>query len=237
VLLTCLLFAGYTALSVAVLPPGIWTTWLHDIMPQGGYANNAISASAPWNQNINAFISRLFLPNDFSETPLALPGLAKPAAAFLALAVLGSTCFYSFRQSRRRTAKYFSTEEIACYLLTIFLIAPLSWDHHLVFVLPAAVLAIELLVTRQLSRGEVAVALGAVFLMAWPLPYEHEALKRGWLTLFISMKFFAAVALWFFFLNRLRLASCPIRDARREAAASGESMRSRSLPTPQLQTR
>ncbi len=207
ILLTCLFFAAFTALAALVLPSEVWGSWLREVLPQGGYANNAISPAGPWNQNINGFITRLFLPNEFSEAPLPSPAIARPVATLLALAVLGSTAFYSFRASRRNKSGVLGESEIASYLLMIFLIAPLSWEHHLVYVLPAAVLGIRMLVTHELSRRRAILVLSALFLIAWPVPLAEPALKHAWWTLLISIKFYAAVALWLFFVNQLRTAS------------------------------
>lgn len=208
ILLTCLFLAGFTALAALVLPLEVWGTWFREVLPQGGYANNTIAAAGPWNQNINGFISRLFLPNEFGDPPLVFPALAKPIGTVLALAVLGATTFFSFRASRRDPRdRAVGPYEIASYLLMIFLIAPLSWEHHLVYVLPAAGLGIRLLVTRELSRTETIVLLAALFLVAWPIPFADPALKHGWWTLLISIKFYAAVVLWTFFINRLRSVS------------------------------
>ncbi len=154
VLLTCLFFGGFTAFAAAVLPAEVWAGWFREVMPQGGYANNAIAAAAPWNQNINGFVSRLFLPNEFSDAPLAFAVLAKPLATLLALAVVAITALSSFQAGRASAAdRSVTPTETASYLLMIFLVAPLSWEHHLVYVLPAAVLGICLLLERALSVG------------------------------------------------------------------------------------
>jgi hypothetical protein len=215
IFLTCAIFAGYAALALFVLPFEAWTTWFRDVLPHGGFANNVVTpAAAPWNQNINAFVSRLLLPNGYMETPLPAPGLAKPIATVLAVGVLATTAFFSFRRSRLTKDGALSANEAVSYLLMIFLIAPLSWDHHLVYVLPAAIFAIALLVGRELTTRQAAIVGASLLVMALPIPYAEELLRRGWLTLLISVKFYAAAALWFFFVTRLR----------REAAVTAASL-------------
>ena len=85
----------------------------------------------------------------------------------------------------------------------IYLIAPLSWDHHLVYVLPAAILAIRLLITRAIQGKLAVVITGTILLMSWRFPVDRLDLVNGWWTLLMSAKFYTVVALWVFFINRL----------------------------------
>jgi alpha-1,2-mannosyltransferase len=212
--LTCVFFGIFTVIAALALPWEIWTSWFRDILPAGGYANNQIAAAGPWNQSINGFVTRLLLKNDFCPAPLAHPFLAKPVATVLALVVMGVTLFFSFRLSTTQGGRRTGVDnEISAFLLMIFLIAPLSWDHHLVYILPAAVLAISLIVNgpvRGKAAGAVAVAL---FLIAWKIPFDHPVLLHGWWTLLISIKFYPVVVLWLFFIRRLHQSA---------AAAAGQ---------------
>jgi alpha-1,2-mannosyltransferase len=201
--LTCVFFGIFTAIAALVLPWEIWTSWFRDILPAGGYANNQVAAAGPWNQSINGFVTRLLLNNDFCPAPLAHPFLAKPVATALALMVMGVTLFFSFRLSKRGGHQKGGGDEISAFLLMIFLVAPLSWDHHLVYILPAAVLAISLIVNGP-ARGKTAVMVAAaLFLIAWKIPFDHPVLLHGWWTLLISIKFYPVVVLWLFFIRRL----------------------------------
>ena len=203
VALTCLFFALYTAVAAVVLPFDVWSTWFQYVLPKGGYTNHEASG-VPWNQNINAFVSRLFLTNPLSETPLPFPAIAKPLATALALSVLGLTAFFGFRAAQRRNQGTMTGAELAAFLLTIFLIAPLSWEHHLVYILPAAILTIVILIDGQIRMPLAVLLATALCLIAWRVPFADESLRHGWWTLLISIKFYAVVVLWVFFLNRLR---------------------------------
>jgi hypothetical protein len=111
--------------------------------------------------------------------------------------------FFSFRLSKQGGHKPSGDDEISAFLLMIFLIAPLSWDHHLVYILPVAVLAISLIVSGS-TRGKTAVmVVAALFLIAWRIPFDHPILLHGWWTLLISIKFYPVVVLWLFFVRRL----------------------------------
>ena len=202
--LTCVFFWIYTAIAALVLPADVWSTWLRFVVPNGGYTANIVAAGAPWNQNINAFVCRLFLENERSQTLFPYPPLAKPLATLMALAVAALTAFFAFRAARRSPDRAVGDCEIAAFLLMIFLIAPLSWEHHLVYILPATIIAIKMLVANELRWREALLVAAALFLTGWRVPFWDPALSRGWWTLLISIKFYAAVVLWIFFLNRLR---------------------------------
>ncbi|MDQ6860281.1 MAG: DUF2029 domain-containing protein [Verrucomicrobiota bacterium] len=206
--LTCVFFGFYTALSLVVFPLHIWTTWLQYVLPKGGYTNHEASALL-WNQNINAFISRLFIGSDLSEAPLPFASLAKPIATALALAVLGLSAFFAFRAARRDRGSAMSSTEIATFLLVIFLIAPLSWEHHLVYILPAALLALAILLRGELRMPLVVLLVAALCIIGWRVPFADESLRRGWWTLLISIKFYAVVVLWIFFIAQLRREGLP----------------------------
>ncbi|CAN5539377.1 N/A [soil metagenome] len=203
--LTCVFFGIYAVIAALVLPVEVWGSWFRDVLPAGGYAKSA-AAALPWNQNINAWVMRLLVPNPFMETPIPAAWLANPVATLLSLAVLGVTGFFGFRAARRSVDGQISEVEIAAYLLMIFLIAPLSWEHHLVYILPAAVLSIMLLMTQKVRGGPLVLLVAALCLIAWRVPLAEPPLGRGWWTLLISVKFYAVVVLWLFFVNRLRLA-------------------------------
>jgi alpha-1,2-mannosyltransferase len=204
---TGVFFAAFTLISTVMLPGGIWASWANRIVPLGGYANNEIAAAAPWNQNINGFLTRLLVPNPFTQAPLPYPFLARPVITAVACVVIGLTVFASWRLSRRRDYASSGDHEMAAFVLMIFLVAPLSWDHHLVYILPAAVIAIASLVSGTVSgtvnaKAAVAILL-ALFLMAWRMPFDHPNLMHGWWTLLISVKFYPVVLLWLFFMSRL----------------------------------
>ena len=202
--LTCLFFGAFTALAVFVLPDNVWISWFRDALPVGGYANDRVHAGFAFNQSINAFVMRLLSENYFSKAPLFYPLLAKPVATILALTVAGVTLFSSFRLSRLSDHKSSEDDEIAAFLLMIYLIAPISWDHHLVYILPAAVLAISLIVSGSVPGKTAAVVAVALCLIAWKLPIGSVAITSGWRTLLISGKLYPILVLWLFFINRLR---------------------------------
>jgi len=87
--------------------------------------------------------------------------------------------------------------------LMMFLVAPLSWEHHLVYALPAALFAIHFLL-KGTTRPLAAVgALAALFILAWELPRDDLFPLQGVLGLSNALKFFAALGLWMFMAKRM----------------------------------
>jgi alpha-1,2-mannosyltransferase len=193
-----------TLVSLVALPHGTWGDWMNSVLPTGGYGKipfHLFSPAMPWNQSINGFTARLFLHPDYAVTINA--AAARWVPTVLAVVVVAALVWVSLRLNKR-SPKTYGDEEIVLVLTIIFLIAPLSWEHHLVFVLPAALLAVVHLLEGRLSVGAgIAVGLAAGIL-AWPLKYLFEIRGQGALNLLVSMKFFAAVVLWVYILNRLR---------------------------------
>jgi Glycosyltransferase family 87 len=212
VALTCVFLGAFTALAVFVLPGNVWNTWFTDALPAGGYANGRIHAGFFANQSINAFVMRLLLENYFSKAPLLYPSLAKPVATVLALIVASVTVFSSFRL-RRPSNHESEDDEIAAFLLMIYLVAPISWDHHLVYILPAALLAISLLASGSVGGKTAVLVAAALALIAWKLPIGSPAITSGWRTLLISGKLYGALVLWLFFIGRLRRSALTVIPA------------------------
>jgi hypothetical protein len=92
---------------------------------------------------------------------------------------------------------------MAAFLLMIYLIAPISWDHHLVFVLPALISALGLILQGTI-RGKAAFAVAVpVLMLAWRYQMDARLFKKHWWTLLGFAQFYAVAALWIFFLVRL----------------------------------
>jgi hypothetical protein len=126
-----------TLVSALVLPRAIWADWLTNVLPSGGYGcapAGLFSPAAIWNQSLNGFFARAFTESAWSHPALTNPGLARLltyAAAGLCVAVAGLVAW----RGRDRADSLERTILVA--LPTMFLVAPFSWEHHLVYVLPS----------------------------------------------------------------------------------------------------
>ena len=86
------------------------------------------------------------------------------------------------------------------WLLAIFLIAPISWDHHLVLILPAIFIAL-LQATHHKWHGWTFLLGAVACFLALNVDFNQPALREGWLTLFISSKLYAVTVFWIFFMG------------------------------------
>lgn len=189
-----------------ILPWPVWTDWIRDVLPTGGYGRvpfNLFSPAAPWNQSINGFTSRLFLENEFSEALLPSARAAKLVPYMVsALVVLVTFALIRLASSVSEIGDDLD-RQFSLLLTTMYLVAPISWEHHLVFVLPAAIVALKLLLdSRERGVLELIVIL-AILLLAWRFPLWARVLKDGVLTLGISLKFYAVLCLWAFLSMRI----------------------------------
>lgn len=203
--------AAYTSLyvgilvsiSMFVLPEKVWSDWINLILPTGGYGQspgNVFSPAIPWNQSLNGFTARAFLHPAYAMN--LNPALARILPYMASILIIGVLTFLAVKLTKQRETRYLN-DEFVLVLLSIFLIAPLSWEHHLVFVLPAAILALIQLTSGKTSFKTLIPVGLAVGLMAWPLPFLFQISNQGPLGLLVSLKLFAVFTLWVYFASRL----------------------------------
>ncbi|MDQ6654279.1 MAG: DUF2029 domain-containing protein [Verrucomicrobiota bacterium] len=213
VALTLAFFALYCAAAYALLPASVWSDWVSKVMPESSQVH-----PGPWNQNIRAFVGRAFLPNPFSDPLWALPQIVKPLIMLGSGAVFAATMLVSFFGWWRSDARRPIEAELSLYLLMIFLIAPVSWEHHFVYLLPSLILVLLLLLRGETSGHWRWILPVSLCLVGWRFPIAWPALTKGWWVLLISAKFYPAVALWVFFFFRTRM------DANRSRFPAGASV-------------
>lgn len=185
--------------SYFILPHGIWHHWITKVLPMGTEAH-----PGPWNQNIRALVARAFMPNDFNQPLFVAPGLVKPLVNFLSLSVVVATLWASFRCWRMPHSLRQIDILMSLYLFMIFLIAPVSWEHHFVYLLPSLVFVLLLLLEGHMHSHWRWITALSLCLIAWKLPFQMPVLTSGIWTFLISIKFYPAVALWVFFVVQTR---------------------------------
>ncbi len=123
-------------LSWLTLPQGLWDEWLFKIAPSGSYTKAPEGLFAPstiGNQSINGFFSRLYTVGEWA-TPIEInPARGAMLATLSAAALVILSIFAAF--ITRQTPNSLDRAMIVT-LPCIFLIAPFSWFHHLVYMLP-----------------------------------------------------------------------------------------------------
>ena len=204
---TAALLVVAVAASVVVVPGAAWSDWFKELLPTGAYGSTPLglhSPANPWNQSINGFTSRLFLENEFQRALMSSALFGRLVTYILSLLVLAITIFLS----RRATERHENDEldlEFSAYLLAITLIAPVTWEHHLVFALPAALAAVTTIGVqwRDAKITTVLVWLAA-FIIAWQFKYSAEWLRDWPAAFLISAKFYAIAGLWVIVAQALR---------------------------------
>jgi len=199
------LVVAYGLVSWLVLPQGLWHDWATNVAPTGGYGQRPFQLFfpvEPWNHSINGF--GCFLQDRF-KTFFGLPSsrfttpLTYLLCAFVGLVTVG----LSFLSARRGAGAKTLDLEVATYLQMTFLVAPLSWEHHIVYVLPSALLAINMLLKDGARPGVLAPVLASLFVLAWDFPRDDMFLFGGILAATNAIKFFAVFIMWGFCAWRL----------------------------------
>jgi hypothetical protein len=173
-----------TAVSALVLPRGIWNDWLTNVLQSGGYGctpAGLFSPAAIWNQSLNGFFARAFTESAWSHPKVVNPGLARfltYAAAGLCLAIAGLAAW----RSRDRADSLDRTILVA--LPTMFLVAPFSWEHHLVYVLPSILMLLG-------CRATFGATPRAIFLILCIVSAVVVGMEGA-----LSLKFLGMVVLW-----------------------------------------
>ena len=196
----------YGLVSWWVLPEGLWGDWLANVAPTGGYGlrpfNLPFIPVEPWNHSINGFM--LFVQDRVPEV-FGLPTrlMTRPLTYLLAAAVGGATLALALLSARRGQGERTLDADVSLFLLMTFLVAPLSWEHHLVYALPAALFAIHFLLKGPTRPLAALGALAALFVVAWDFPRDDLFPLPGVLGLANALKFFGALGLWFFVAKRM----------------------------------
>jgi hypothetical protein len=200
------LVALYGVVSWWVLPKGLWGDWLANVAPTGGYGlrpfNLPFIPVEPWNHSINGFM--LFVQDRVPEV-FGLPThlITRPLTYLFAGAVGAATVGLALLSARRGRGERTLDADVSLFLLMTFLVAPLSWEHHLVYALPAALFAIHFLLKGPTRPATALGALAALFVVAWELPRDDWFHLQGMLALSNALKFFGALGLWLFVAKRM----------------------------------
>jgi len=135
--LLVLLWLGLAAAtSFAIFPLSIWSDWVALVQPSSGYLKTPIgvfSTAIPINININGFFARAFTPSGWSQPLTDNPALGRLLAYLTAGVVLATTATTVWQS---RAQPYALDRAILVSLPAMFLIAPFSWEHHVVYLLP-----------------------------------------------------------------------------------------------------
>jgi len=239
--LTVAFYGVFVVVAAIVLPTHVWTSWRAEVLPAAAASKNEVqlfshsNVSFIWNQSITGFLTQLLGDRKHPYGRLFHPVVATQLAHLLSVLLMGVTVLMAFR-ARQRTPRAGATlDDVAAFVLMVYLVAPVSWDHHLVFIFPATCLTLALMLNGEV-RGKTGVVLGvALCLIAWRMNLDASLFtKRRW-NLLGSTKFFSVMTLWAFYAQRLyRSGRKPIDTDQLISQAefpeaSGESLEVRPL--------
>lgn len=123
-------------ISYSILPREMWRDWLFNVVPSGAYMSEPYGLffpSASWNQSLNGVVARASTRSLWSDPGFHSPLLGSIlcyTGAAIAIAVTATLLY------RARRAPHVIDCLVAVTLPTIFLVAPFSWEHHIVYLLP-----------------------------------------------------------------------------------------------------
>ena len=161
-----------------------------------------------------------------TSRPFPAPQLARVVAYALAALVVGASLMLIFRAARLPQPARVLDLEFALVLLMMYLVAPLSWIHHLVYVVPAVFVVLYRLLPWERSYLWATVAVGSAFVLAWNVPFGFPSLGESLAgTLMMSLKFYGVVGLWGYTAWRLhwaiRPSGTPVARGRRQSSCCG----------------
>lgn len=206
---TVAIVVGISAISIPILPPSAWNEWLLQVLPSGAFGHfpRGLYSSAVFaNQSINGITSRMFVAGPLIPQPLVPSPIAAVVVPCILCGIVVATTAYFVHKTSARHADGTINEEFAAALAAMYLVAPFSWEHHLIFVLPAVIVVIHHLISlREMKIVSMMMGL-CLLLLAWPPQWQGVLTSGPWILL-SSAKFFAVLLVWLFSIRNLRAAS------------------------------
>lgn len=197
---TIMTLAAAVLVSIATVPGEAWAEWVGTIQPSLAYGRmpmHLFSPACPYNQSLNGLVSRLFLEPQCVPTELRVPPVGRVVTYLLAAVMIGLSLLRIWAQRGRGPIECRIGRGFALLLPVMYLVSPLSWEHHLVFLLPSLVVALHAVTEHGRSFLPMGLMLAFCILgIALPLPIDHPFLSHGpWVHL-ISLRTYVVMVLW-----------------------------------------
>jgi hypothetical protein len=130
-----------TAVAAAIIPATTWADWFFNVIPQGGYGRvpaDLGSPAMPWNQSMSGFLARLFTSDEWTQAVFPNAGGIATAKilTYLAAAAVGLISLGVVFKCRNRSPEAALRQAMMVGLPLTYLVAPLSWEHHAVHLIP-----------------------------------------------------------------------------------------------------
>jgi hypothetical protein len=201
-------------IAALLLPKDIWIQWYQNVATKGYLAQDVLKLAVgkPADQSINAFLIRLFFGLNVRFPPLlSPPSWVVQLSPYVLCGFVGIVSISAVWRSYMESNKENLNLQFCVGLLAMFLIAPISWDHHLVLILPAIYIAFLESFKHKWYLALPVLAVLAYFLSI-NFDFNNPAFREGWKTLLISAKLYAVVILWVFFAVLSFIKSPPVQN-------------------------
>jgi hypothetical protein len=131
-----------TAVAAAIIPAATWADWFFNVIPQGGFGRvpaDLGSPAMPWNQSMAGFLARLFSSDEWTQAVFPNAGGMATAKilSYLAAATVTLISLAVVFKGRRRSPDTALRQAMMVGLPLTYLVAPISWEHHVVHLIPA----------------------------------------------------------------------------------------------------
>ena len=204
ILYTIVILIGVAVISIPFLPYGTWGDWIGNVATKGYLQDvQGVVTGKPGNQSINAWLIRTLFGLNIRFAPLFTPpNWAIRISPYLACGLVGLISLAATWLSTQNKNEGSLHLQFSVWLLAMFMIAPISWDHHLVLILPAIYIAFHEAFKRKWFFI-LPILAGLAYFLALNFDFNNPAFREGWRTLLISAKLYAVTILWLFFIVTL----------------------------------
>lgn len=186
--------------STIVLPDGTWQSYYEHVLSQGYMKDvNGLELGRPGSLSINAFLMRMFFGLNIRFDPiLTPPAWVIQLSPYLLCGAIGIVSLAGTWMATKKQSDDISLQ-YCIWLLAIFMVAPVTWEYMLVWILPAIFVALVKTYNRRWFAAFPILGFIAYFL-AINFNANNPAFREGWKVLFISSKLYAVGLLWLYFI-------------------------------------
>jgi len=210
ILLTVGIIALFSFTALLLFPTEIWADWYSALgsTPYGGVFSERLPSWKVGNQSLNGFITRFFRGvrnldiDSLSDFIQPLSGenktIVSGVVGYLSSGfILLIWMFMALRKRRDPGNKTWLDLDISMLLITMYLVAPISWDHHLVFILPSIIVLLNYFISNYSLGGSFWSLIILSALLFVNVDYGHPIFQEGIIGIFVSVHFFSVLGIWF----------------------------------------
>jgi hypothetical protein len=180
--------------TILVLPKGVWNSWYENVGSVGyGVQVLGVRTTIPSNQSLYGFLARLLYGSNKRFS--ALVSLPEQVAALMPYVVIGLFLAMSLLVSFISRNHSTFDVQMSFWLVISYLIAPISWHHHMVFVLPAILVTLYVLYQTREFRLLMPTVVFALFWL-YNYPSNSPMFRQGLSTLLMSVPMYLVLLFW-----------------------------------------